>query len=152
MNMKSTSVNQRGFTLIELMIVIVVIGVLAAAAIPSYRQYVAKSRRTDAKSALLATSQAMEKFYTEKMTYDTATLGTANTDISKATSPDGYYTIRFDSAPTGAVCSGLSTTSSSANAYRICATPTGSQTGDSCGILSIDNQGIKLPSTAGCWR
>ncbi|RIX46804.1 MAG: type IV pilin protein [Rhodocyclales bacterium GT-UBC] len=148
----NNTIKQKGFTLIELMIVVVVISILAAVAVPSYRQYVAKSRRTDAKSALLATSQAMEKFYTEKMTYDAATLGTASTDISKTTSPDGYYTIRFDSAPTGTVCSALSTSSSNATAYRICATPTGSQTGDACGILSIDNKGVKLPATAGCWR
>jgi len=143
---------QQGFTLIELMIVVVIIGVLAAIAYPSYRDYVLRSHRTDAKSALMATAQAMEKFYTEKMTYSAAEIGTANANnIASGTSPDGFYTISFDTNPSGAVCGGSTNTSPSANAYRICAVPTGTQASDSCGTFSISNTGVKTPSTARCW-
>ena len=55
----------QGFTLIELMIVVAVIGILASIAYPSYREYVAKSRRAEAKTVLLSAQQWMERFYTE---------------------------------------------------------------------------------------
>jgi len=143
----------KGFTLIELMIVVAVVGILAAVAYPSYREYVMRSHRTDAKSALLSAAQRMEKFYTEKMTYNAATLGTAAGDIASTTSADGFYTIGFDTTPTAAgACSATATTNSSASDFRLCATPTGAQSGDSCGIFSISNIGIKTPTTTRCWN
>lgn len=143
----------KGFTLIELMIVVAIVGILAAVAYPSYREYVLRSHRTDAKSALLSAAQRMEKFYTEKMTYDTATLGTAAGDIASTKSADEFYTIGFDTTPTAAgACSATATTNSTANDFRLCATPTGTQSGDSCGIFSISNIGVKTPTTARCWN
>ena len=60
--MKKLRVPQQGFTLIELMIVVAVIGVLAALAYPSYKEYIAKSRRAEAKAVLLSGQQWMERF------------------------------------------------------------------------------------------
>lgn len=144
----------KGFTLIELMIVVVIVGILASIAYPSYRDYVTRSRRTDAKSALMATAQAMERFYTEKMTYNAATLGTNATDIGLTTSPDRFYTIGFDSDPTNATaCSATATTSPSGTAFRICATPTAAQAVDTaCGTFSLSSTGVKTPTTARCWE
>lgn len=143
----------KGFTLIELMIVVAILGILSAIAYPSYTSYVLKSHRTDAKSALLATAQAMEKFYTERMTFNAATLGTVSGNISSTISPDKFYTIGFDTTPeAGSACAATATTSSSSTSYRLCATPTGTQTSDTCGIFSISNTGAKLPSTSGCWN
>lgn len=136
----------------EILVVVTIIGILMAIAIPSYQDYIRKARRGDAKSALLTTSQAMERFYTENSTYSAAALGSASTNVGKTTSNDGYYTIAFDSAPTSAtVCGATTTTSPSASAFRLCATPTGAQTNDSCGKLSLSNTGIKNPTTGGCW-
>lgn len=141
--------NQRGFTLIEVMIVVVVIAILAAIAYPSYTDYISRSRRTDAKSALTTAAQAMEKFYTERMSYNGAVLGT----IAPTSSPDGFYDISFDSAPaSGTPCSGTALTNTDANAFRLCATPTGRQASDGCGIFSLSNTGARSPTTDRCWN
>jgi type IV pilus assembly protein PilE len=67
----------RGVTLMELMIVVVIIGILTAIAYPSYRQYVAKAKRNEAKAALLQISTMQERFYLQNSTYtaDMTSLG-----------------------------------------------------------------------------
>jgi type IV pilus assembly protein PilE len=143
--------NSLGFTLIELMVVVAILGILLTIATPAYNEYVKKARRSDAKSALMSASQAMERFYTENASYNGAALGSGATDIAKTSSVDGYYTIAFDSTPTAATaCAATVTTNASASAYRLCATPTGSQSGDSCTVMSLSQTGAKLPAT-GCW-
>jgi len=142
---------QRGFTLIELMIVVAVVAILAMIAYPSYNDYVMRSRRTDAKSALTTAAQAMEKFYTERMTYNGAVIGT----VAPAVSEGGFYTITFDSSPgSGTACSGTTDTNPSATppAFRLCATPTGRQATDSCGVFSLSSTGAKEPTTNRCWN
>lgn len=136
-----------GFTLIELMIVVAVVGILAAIAYPSYTEYVRKARRSDGKSGVLDISQLMEKYFTENTFYSGLVLSAA-----QQVSPEKHYTIAFDSAPGGAgICAATATTSPSAAAYRLCATPVGAQASDSCGILSVDSKGVKAPTTSGCW-
>lgn len=141
--------NQRGFTLIEVMIVVLILAALAVIAYPSYSEYISRARRTDAKSALTTAAQAMEKFYTERMTYDGAVLGT----VSPTNSTDGFYELSFDTTPgSGTPCSGTALTNTSSNAFRLCATPVGRQVNDSCGIFSLSNTGARSPSTDRCWN
>lgn len=148
--MKRTT--QKGFTLIELLIVVAIIGILMSIAIPAYQDYIRKARRGDGKTALLTIAQAMERFYTENSTYSAATVGTASTAVGKTTTVEGYYTIAFDSAPTAAtICGSTTTTSPSASAFRICATPTGAQANDTCSVLSLSHTGAKSPTSGGCW-
>ncbi|MEX8494417.1 type IV pilin protein [Sphaerotilus sp.] len=130
----------RGFTLIELIIAVAVVGILAAVAMPSYREHIAASRRTDATSTLLAVAQLMERNYTERGTYAGVTLG--STGIYPSTSPQGYYT--------------LSIASQDANGFSLLATRAGAQVGDKCGNYTYDQTGAKgvasaTYTSAQCW-
>jgi type IV pilus assembly protein PilE len=73
---------ERGVTLLELMAVVVIIGILASIAIPSYRTYLLRAQRTDATAALLRTAAAQEKWYLQNNTY-------ASDDLLAKTPPDG---------------------------------------------------------------
>ncbi len=63
--------NMRGVTLLELMVVVVIIGILAAIAYPNYRQFVARAKRTEAKAALLQIATNQERFYLQNSTFTT---------------------------------------------------------------------------------
>lgn len=130
-----------GFTLVELMITVVVVGILAAVAYPSFTSFIQKSRRADAKAALLAAAQKMEQYRTLSNTYAGATLGTGG--IYANQSDNGYYALSFSVAPTQTV-------------YTIQAVPQGAQATDACGTFTYDQAGNKAVSggtqtAAACW-
>jgi len=142
-----------GFTLIELMITVAIISILASIAYPSYQDSVRKSRRADAKGVLLGLTNAMERRFTEKNSYCDAALatgGTAVTDCGTATEDTGtpsIYTIPTETTSFYTVTISAATASS----YTLSAVPTGAQTSDTCGTLTITQTGAKTPTTAGCW-
>jgi type IV pilus assembly protein PilE len=94
--------SQRGVTLIELVVVMIIVGILAAVAIPSYRNYVLRSQRSDAKDALLALATAQEKHYLQCNTYATAIAGATNCAAGELQGVDesknDWYALAIDAA------------------------------------------------------
>ena len=120
--------HERGFTLIEVMIVVAIVAVLAAIAVPSYSEYIRRGHRADARAGLLQAQQWLERASTATGVYPT-TLPTSLTWSSDATK---RYTISFKNGNTNA-------------AYTLTATPRnpGPQAGDKCGIYELSNAGVR---------
>jgi type IV pilus assembly protein PilE len=147
-----------GFSLLEVVVVMVIIGILATIAYPMYQNHVRQTRRADAKSALVELAQLQEKYYFRNPsnggnhTYatDFKTLlekglsGFKIVDNTTLESRERYYTIVFDN----------SDDVDPNRAFRFTATPTekGGQNNDSCEEFSIDNIGNKNSEPAReCW-
>ena len=126
--------NSRGFTLIELMIVVVVIGILAAIAFPTYTAQIQKSRRTDARTSLLALQQLQEKLRANCNTYGQdldPTLTVGGTVVSFDCDPGAAATtsLRFSGTSTEGWYT-IAVTSANAVGYVVRATAQGKQAGD----------------------
>lgn len=129
--------SSRGFTLIEVMIVVAIVGILVAIAYPSYQGYLIRNNRNIAKGDLLELQQWMERNYTLTNNYSISPGGGTITisSLPYSASPrtgTSHYTITFSAGP-------------SATAYTLSAAPTGSlQVKDTtCGTLTLDSAGIR---------
>lgn len=140
---------EKGFTLIELMIVVAVVAILAAIAYPAYQDYVIRSRRLEGQSLLSDAAARQERWRAQNGSYMTSS-SYAATDIAKLKLPygsqseHGYYTLAI---------------SGDAISYTLTAVRAGSQTADSkCGNFTLDNTGKKgmVAGTPGtvelCWK
>lgn len=136
--------HSRGFTLIELMIAVVVVGILASIALPSYTEYIARARRADAQAQLLNASQFVERYFTANGTYVAVALPTP-----LAQSPESgtaQYTVTLSNI--------LQMT------YTLTAAPVAGQAmaADKCGSFIVDQTGAKTlganatATIAACWK
>lgn len=139
--MTSTSRSQRGFTLIEIMIVVAIVAILAAVAYPSYTDYVLRSHRSEGQALLADAAARQERYFVQNNTYaDTTTkLG-----YGSANSANGYYQLSISGAST--------------SDYTLTATPQGGQANDTkCSNLTLTAAGTRGASASGavasdCWK
>lgn len=146
---------QNAFTLIELLIAIAIVGVLAGIAYPSYQDSMTKSRRADAKAALLELSVFMERLYTATGCYNPgADKICGNTD--DATAPVLAPYLRADGAvatpKSGKANYDLSLSTITASAFTLQAVPKLTAPDSKCGTFTLRNTGEKSSSYAtGTW-
>jgi type IV pilus assembly protein PilE len=130
----------KGFTLIEMLIVVAIVAILAAIAYPAYQNYVQRTRRADGKELAMRIASAEERFFTNFNSYsdDFDKLGV------NSTSEKLYYT--------AAIALGNAN-----QTYEIKMSPQAPQDGDACGDLTINNTGFKdwsgahPPTNGACW-
>ena len=138
--------HERGMTLIELLTVMMVIGILTAIAVPSYRSYLLRSQRSDAKTALLQVQAAQERFYLQANKYTDNVSAAMPTGLGlSGTSSNGYYNIVVDAGAN--------------QTYTVRATPIagkGQSDDTKCTELSITDTGLRGAKGPGgldfCWR
>lgn len=146
-----------GFTLVELMIAVVIIAILSAVALPQYSNYVMKSRRVEAKTALLELASRQERFFAVNNAYtnDAARLGYgagATFPINVTTGSTTYYTLAVPTVTAG--------TATALPTFVATATPVGTQQRDTqCYTFRINSLGVKTNlgsggaalAGTGCW-
>ena len=133
--MKQGKRSSQGFTLIELMITVAIIGIIASIAYPSYQEQVRKTRRANAQSDLDELASVLERYYTENFTYVGAASELTFDESPKQGNPK-YYDLDLIPAPTQL-------------AYTLTATAKGTQRADNCRDLTVSNTGAGTP--ANCW-
>ena len=115
---------QRGFTLIEVMSVVAIVGILSAIAYPSYQEYVRRGHRAEARAGLLQAAQWMERAATATGTYPK----TAQFPASLKTVPNDRYDISVNS---------------NGSTFTLTAAPKGAQASDKCGNYTLTNTGLR---------
>lgn len=130
MTQSTTRTKQVGFTLIELMIVVAIVGILSAIAYPSYTEYVRRGHRAEARTGLLQAQQWLERAATAQGVYPTALPNALQWKKADGTAdPDKRYTIGFKAGNTNA-------------AFTLIATrKAGAQSNDRCGDFTLPNTG-----------
>jgi type IV pilus assembly protein PilE len=133
--MQSMNARTGGFTLVELLVCLTLIGVLLGVALPAYQEHIQRVRRVDAQKSLVELAQSMERFYTSRGTYVGATL---SFDQSPRDTGKAFYRLGFASGP-------------DESGYVLQAEPVGAMAGDACGVLTLASSGLRGAATERCW-
>lgn len=154
--MRKLKGTQKGFTLIEMMVVIVIIGIIAALAYPSYQRYIMRAHRVDARNMLQEIAQRLEQNFSATRRYDQDNKSTPDTiddamlaawGMSQSpSSGDVRYNISFSVVPTETT-------------YTLQAVPVGAQADDECGTFTLNQSNLKTADGEGgraeisrrCW-
>jgi type IV pilus assembly protein PilE len=151
MDRRLTRNGMRGVTLLELLVVMVIIGILAAIGVPSYRRYLIRSQRSEAKIALLQLQTAQEKRYLQSNAYTTDITGLPTAAIPGLGLPDRTETSKYDIT--------VVLNDGNAQSYTASATPHtgGGQTDDAeCYTFTINERGTRgisgTSTTQACWK
>jgi type IV pilus assembly protein PilE len=156
----TSAARHAGFTLVEMMITVVILSILTSIAIPAYTSQIRKSRRTEARSALLDLASREERFFSTSNTYSSSPAalaygaGTTWTAAPGMSVGSGYYTVFV------AVTAAQPTATPPVPAgYTITATPAGSQSADAeCATFVVDQTGNQTATGSGtnpstnCWK
>lgn len=137
----TTTMKSKGFSLIELLIAMVIIGILAMVAYPSYQNTVRKSRRADAQGDLMALASIMERQFTAASTY--MNMGSVDTDGNGVgdTGTPQFFSGTSPSSGGGQAAYNLTILNVAATTYTLQAAPIGAQAGD--GIVTLNQAGLR---------
>lgn len=127
---------QNGFTLIEVMLVVVVIGILAGIALPGYQEHVRQARRAEVATVLLENAQLLERHYARHGGYDVGTAGLASQ--SPVSGPAVYQIV--------------ATLVAESFTLTATAVPGGIMAGDVCAVYTLNQVNQRAPADSRCWR
>jgi type IV pilus assembly protein PilE len=151
-----------GFTLIELIVAVTIVGLLTMIAVPAYRSYVLRSNRAVAKAVLVDMAAREETYFVDRKTYGALSVLGLNTYLNRDSSTsttqtsNSIYSLSVGTLLTSSTCPATGLTGSVTSAgYTVAATPVGTQVNDtSCVSLCLTSTGIRLASAgtaANCW-
>lgn len=137
----------KGFTLLELLIVVAIMGILASVALPAYQNSVVRSGRAEAKTELLQVASDQERYFSNFNTYvdDALPLNAPVVAGRDRTTQNAFYAISVAACGTGAIT----------NCFVATATAQNAQTEDSCTTLTISDTGARGATgdtTNECWQ
>ena len=135
----AASLRADGFTLIEVMIVVAIVAILAAIAIPLYQDSVRKSRRVAMQATLQEIGNRQQQYLMDAREYaGTAALLNFTVPADQLT----WYNVGIVAVPASPL---------GAASFTVTATPQGSQASEACGVMTLDNRGSKTAAKPGCW-
>lgn len=139
--------SNRGFTIVEVLIVVAIVGVLAMIGYPSYQESVRKSQRKMANAALIEAAGRQEQYFVNNKQYAS--------DLTSLGYPANGFYLNKDGEDSAASVSGsiylVRISASTASTFTLQAVPQSGQAADTCGTLTYTNTGSRTPTTDGCW-